>query len=182
MQPGIVLDRLREKAEEHGLTFAPDPATHRWCTVGGMIGNNSCGVHSVMAGKTDDNIDELEILTYDGLRMRVGATPPDELEAIIREGGRRGEIYAGAARLRDRYARPRPCAFPEDPAPRVGLQPRLPAARERLPRRARAGGIRGDLRHDPRGHDAARAEPAVPLAAGAGVRRRLSGGRCGAAW
>ena len=60
VQPGIVLDRLREKAEEHGLTFAPDPATHRWCTVGGMIGNNSCGVHSVMAGKTDDNIDELD--------------------------------------------------------------------------------------------------------------------------
>ena len=37
-----------------------------------MIGNNSCGVHSVMAGKTDDNIEELEVLTYDGTRLRVG--------------------------------------------------------------------------------------------------------------
>jgi FAD/FMN-containing dehydrogenase len=69
-----------------------------------MIGNNSCGVHSVMAGKTDDNIAELEILTYDGLRMKVGQTDSAELEAIIREGGRRGEIYAGLKTLRDKYS------------------------------------------------------------------------------
>jgi FAD/FMN-containing dehydrogenase/ferredoxin len=102
IQPGVVLDRLRDEAERVGLTFAPDPATHRWCTLGGMIGNNSCGVHSVMAGKTDDNIDELDILTYDGLRMRVGATPPEMLDRIIRDGGRRGAIYAGLRDLRDR--------------------------------------------------------------------------------
>jgi FAD/FMN-containing dehydrogenase/Fe-S oxidoreductase len=115
VQPGIVLDRLREKAEEHNLTFAPDPATHRWCTVGGMIGNNSCGVHSVMAGKTDDNIDELEVLTYDGLRMRVGATLPDELERVIAAGGRRGEIYAGLKAIRDRYADLVRARFPKIP-------------------------------------------------------------------
>ena len=103
VQPGVVLDRLRDEAERTGLTFAPDPATHRWCTLGGMIGNNSCGVHSVMAGKTDDNIDELDILTYDGVRMRVGPTPPEALEARIREGGRVGEIYAGLVGIRDRY-------------------------------------------------------------------------------
>ena len=66
VQPGVVLDHLRNAAERHHLTFGPDPATHNRCTLGGMIGNNSCGVHSVMAGKTDDNIEELEILTYDG--------------------------------------------------------------------------------------------------------------------
>jgi len=59
-----------------------------------MIGNNSCGVHSVMAGKTDDNIDALDILTYDGCRMTVGPTSNDELERIIHHGGRRGEIYS----------------------------------------------------------------------------------------
>ncbi|HOG30311.1 MAG TPA: FAD-binding oxidoreductase, partial [Vicinamibacterales bacterium] len=91
VQPGVVLDRLREEAERVGLTFGPDPATHRWCTLGGMIGNNSCGVHSVMSGKTDANIDEMEVLTYDGVRMRVGPTPPEELERRIREGGRAGE-------------------------------------------------------------------------------------------
>jgi FAD/FMN-containing dehydrogenase/Fe-S oxidoreductase len=103
VQPGVVLDRLRDEAERVGLTFGPDPATHRWCTLGGMIGNNSCGVHSVMSGKTDDNIDELDVLTYDGLRIRVGATPPELLDARIREGGRVGEIYTGLARIRDRY-------------------------------------------------------------------------------
>ncbi|MGC1374010.1 MAG: FAD-binding and (Fe-S)-binding domain-containing protein, partial [Candidatus Sulfotelmatobacter sp.] len=72
VQPGVVLDNLRAAAEKHHLTFAPDPATHNHCTLGGMIGNNSCGVHSVMAGKTDDNIEELEVLTYDGTRLRVG--------------------------------------------------------------------------------------------------------------
>ena len=64
VEPGIVLDELRNAAEEHHLTFGPDPATHSHCTLGGMIGNNSCGVHSVMAGKTVDNVDQLEILTY----------------------------------------------------------------------------------------------------------------------
>src|SRR5437868_1611805 len=72
VQPGTILDTLRNAAERHHLTFAPDPSTHSHCTLGGMIGNNSCGVHSLMAGKTDDNIEELEILTYDGVRMCVG--------------------------------------------------------------------------------------------------------------
>src|SRR5437879_9937980 len=104
VQPGVVLDSLRNAANQHGLTFAPDPSTHNHCTLGGMIGNNSCGVHSVMAGKTDDNIEELEILTYDGLRLRVGRTSEAELERIIKEGGRRGEIYKQLKSLRDRYA------------------------------------------------------------------------------
>jgi FAD/FMN-containing dehydrogenase/Fe-S oxidoreductase len=72
VQPGVVLDNLRNAAEKHHLTFGPDPATHDRCTLGGMIGNNSCGVHSVMAGKTDDNIEELDVLTYDGVRLKVG--------------------------------------------------------------------------------------------------------------
>src|ERR1700720_3183262 len=104
VQPGVVLDHLRNAAEKHHLTFAPDPATHDRCSLGGMIGNNSCGVHSVMAGKTDDNIEALDVLTYDGLRLKVGKTSDAELQQIIREGGRRGEIYAGLKTLRDQYA------------------------------------------------------------------------------
>ena len=104
VQPGVVLDHLRNAAEKHHLTFAPDPATHDRCSLGGMIGNNSCGVHSVMAGKTDDNIEALDVLTYDGLRLKVGKTSDAELEQIIGEGGRRGEIYAGLKTLRDQYA------------------------------------------------------------------------------
>src|SRR5499427_443876 len=103
VQPGVVLDHLRNAAEKHHLTFAPDPATHDRCTLGGMIGNNSCGVHSVMAGKTDDNIEALDILTYDGLRMKVGATTPEELHQIIGAGGRRGEIYGKLKSISDTY-------------------------------------------------------------------------------
>jgi FAD/FMN-containing dehydrogenase len=51
-----------------------------------MIGNNSCGVHSVMSGKTDDNAHELDILTYDGLRLGVGAIGEDELARIAITG------------------------------------------------------------------------------------------------
>ena len=104
VEPGIVLDALRLEAEKHNLTFAPDPATHSRCTLGGMIGNNSCGVHALMGGKTVDNVEELEILLYDGTRMRVGRTSESELEHIIAAGGRKGEIYAGLKRLRDTYS------------------------------------------------------------------------------
>ncbi|HSP78978.1 MAG TPA: FAD-linked oxidase C-terminal domain-containing protein [Myxococcaceae bacterium] len=104
VEPGLINDQLRSAAEEHHLTFAPDPATHAYCTLGGMIGNNSCGAHSVMGGRTSDNIEELDFLTYDGLRLRVGPTSDDELERIIREGGRRGEIHRKLKDLRDRYA------------------------------------------------------------------------------
>ena len=103
VQPGIVLDRLRESAELHHLTYAPDPATHSRCTLGGMIGNNSCGVHGLLGGKTVDNVDSLDIVLYDGTRMTVGKTGPAELEALLRNGGRVGEIYAGLQRIRNRY-------------------------------------------------------------------------------
>ena len=103
VQPGVILDHLRNAAEVHHLTFGPDPATHSRCTIGGMIGNNSCGVHSIMAGKTDENIEALEIATYDGVRIKVGATTPEELDAIKRAGGRCGEIYSQLKTLADRY-------------------------------------------------------------------------------
>jgi FAD/FMN-containing dehydrogenase/Fe-S oxidoreductase len=103
VQPGMVLDNLREEAAKWHLTFGPDPATHRDCTIGGMIGNNACGVHSLMAGKTEDNVEELDIITYDGVRMTVGRTGEDELNRIVAEGGRRGEIYARLKAIRDRY-------------------------------------------------------------------------------
>ncbi|MFN2617640.1 MAG: FAD-binding and (Fe-S)-binding domain-containing protein [Thermoleophilaceae bacterium] len=105
VQPGVIHDQLTDLTEErYGLTFAPDTSTHEYATVGGMVGNNSCGTHSIMAGRTVDNLHELEIVTYDGLRMRVGPTSDEELERIVAEGGRRGEIYRRMRDLRDRYA------------------------------------------------------------------------------
>src|SRR5205814_3910348 len=103
VQPGVVLDDLRTAADAYKLTFGPDPATHTRCTIGGMIGNNSCGVHALMAGKTVDNIEALKVLLYDGTQMTVGATSDDEIERIIARGGREGEIFAGLKRIRDTY-------------------------------------------------------------------------------
>ena len=104
VEPGCVLDDLRGAAEEHDLTFGPDPSTHNRCTVGGMAGNDSCGIHAQMAGRMAENVEELEVLTYDGLRLRVGPTSDDELERIITAGGRRGQIYSDLRDLRDDYA------------------------------------------------------------------------------
>ena len=115
VQPGCVNDDLRNKAEERHLTFGPDPATHDRNTFGGMIGNNSCGMHAQMAGKTEENVEELEIVTYDGLRMRVGRTSDEELARIIAAGGRKGEIYAQLRDLRDKYADKIREIFPDIP-------------------------------------------------------------------
>ncbi len=105
VQPGVVCDQLRDAAAAFGLTWGPDPSTHTHCTFGGMIGNNSCGVHSQMAGKTVENVQEMEILLYDGTRMTVGPTTQTELEAKIAAGGRVGEIYAKLSALRTKYER-----------------------------------------------------------------------------
>jgi FAD/FMN-containing dehydrogenase/Fe-S oxidoreductase len=104
VEPGCVLDHLREAAERQNLTFGPDPATHDHNTLGGMLGNNSCGVHSVMAGRTSDNTETLDILTYDGLRMTVGPTSEGEFKSILQAGGRRAEIYRALDAFRSKYA------------------------------------------------------------------------------
>jgi FAD/FMN-containing dehydrogenase/Fe-S oxidoreductase len=111
IQPGIVLDEMRHTTErEAGLTFGPDPATHTHCTLGGMLGNNSCGVHSVMAqfegygGRSSDNTETMTVVTYDGIKMKVGPTSDEEFQQIIREGGRRAEIYQKMRDLIDNHA------------------------------------------------------------------------------
>ncbi|HSH44596.1 MAG TPA: FAD-binding oxidoreductase, partial [Longimicrobiales bacterium] len=109
VEPGTVLDDLRKITRRYGLTFGPDPATHSHCTLGGMIGNNSCGVHSIQARfygpgpRTEDSVLELTVMTYDGEILTIGPTPEDELDRVIAQGGRKGEIYAGIRDLRDRY-------------------------------------------------------------------------------
>jgi FAD/FMN-containing dehydrogenase/Fe-S oxidoreductase len=120
-EPGCVLDRLREAAEEHHLTFGPDPSTHSHCAIGGMIGNDSCGSHSLIAVhagrgmRVADNTHELDVLTYDGLRLRVGQTPADELDRVVRAGGPRGELYGRLRSLRDKYADEIRRGFPKLP-------------------------------------------------------------------
>ena len=122
VQPGTPLDHLRLQAEKHGLTFAPDPSTHAYCTLGGMIGNNSCGVHSLIGlgtGRTSDQIDELDILLYDGTRMTVGATDDETLARKIAAGGREGEVYEALRNIRDRYGDEVRNRYPKDLPRRV---------------------------------------------------------------
>src|SRR4029077_1084271 len=115
VQPGVVLDSLRNRAEVHHLTFAPDPSTHNRCTIGGMIGNNSCGTHSLLGGKTVDNVEELRILLYDGSQMTIGPTSDSDLGSIIGQGGRRAEIYGKLRTIRDQHAELIRARFPQIP-------------------------------------------------------------------
>ncbi|MGH2999490.1 MAG: FAD-binding oxidoreductase, partial [Gaiellaceae bacterium] len=108
VHPGVVLDQLRKEAvTKHQLTFAPDPSTHAYCTLGGMIGNNSCGRHSVMSefrgpgSRVADHVVELDVITYRGDRLRIGrggAGVPEEMAAELRGLADR---YAG--QIRERY-------------------------------------------------------------------------------
>jgi len=115
VRPGCILDNLRDEANKYGLTFGPDPATHDHCTLGGMIGNNSCGVHAQMNGPVSNNVESLDVVLYDGTRMTVGWMTEEELSQAAREGGRRGEIMAGIGKLRSKYASQIRRRFPNIP-------------------------------------------------------------------
>ena len=109
-QPGAINEHVNEKSgDQVGMVFGPDPSTHSYCTIGGNIGNNSCGIHSVQAQlygpgpRTSDNVEALEVVTYRGDRFWVGVGEEDQLEEIIAAGGPKGRIYAQLRDLRDRY-------------------------------------------------------------------------------
>ncbi len=109
-QTGVINEELNRHTGQHNLVFGPDPSSHSRCVIGGNIGNNSCGVHSVQAQlygpgpRTSDNVHALEVVTYDGARFWVGNDEEAMLEEIIAAGGRQGEIYAALRDLRDKYA------------------------------------------------------------------------------
>ena len=115
VEPGVVLDTLRNRAEQHRLTFGPDPSTHSRCTLGGMIGNNSCGTHSLLAGKTVDNIEQLHLLLYDGTELTVGPTSDAEFDTILAAGGRRAEIYSTLRAIAAKHADRIRAGFPKIP-------------------------------------------------------------------
>lgn len=103
VEPGLVLDDLHKTAAGHGLTFGPDPSTHNRCTLGGMIGNDACGSHSVAWGKTSDNIESLEVALADGTHLTAGPTTPSALDTLCRQGDRVGELYRSLRRIVDEY-------------------------------------------------------------------------------
>ena len=115
VEPGVVLDDVRHAANKYQLTVGPAPSTHNRCNIGGMFGNNSCGMPAQFSGRLEENVFEAEVLLHDGTRMRVGSTKPGELDEIIRKGGRKGEIYAKLKEIHEKYQRLVKERFPDIP-------------------------------------------------------------------
>jgi len=103
VQPGVVLDHLNAAARAIDLTFGPDPATHAWCTLGGMVGNNSCGTHGLYTGKTVDCVDEMVVITYESERIVLGACDEARLQELTRSGGDQARIVRELVSLRDEF-------------------------------------------------------------------------------
>ena len=104
VQPGVVLDDLRRACEVHGLTFGPDPATHAWCTLGGMIGNNSCGTHALYAGKTVDNVLRLRVACYGGGEYEFGEYDDAAYAAVVRSDAPEAGILGSLREIGRRHA------------------------------------------------------------------------------
>jgi FAD/FMN-containing dehydrogenase/Fe-S oxidoreductase len=115
VEPGIKLDLLNDDLKSSGWMVGPKPSTHVSCTIGGMIGNNSCGSTAQAYGKMVDSVRRLEVLTYDGLRMWVGPTDDDSFARIIEKGGRRAEIYRALRDLAEKYAEDIRSTYPRIP-------------------------------------------------------------------
>ncbi len=111
VQPGVVLDRLSREARPHGLHYPIDPSTKNRATIGGGIGNNSCGAHSVRYGKTSDQVISVTAVLSDGSVVTFDRKSGDELERVIDTPGLEGDLYrtvrdlahAHAGEIRERY-------------------------------------------------------------------------------
>jgi FAD/FMN-containing dehydrogenase/Fe-S oxidoreductase len=103
VQPGMALDKVNDALAAHGLMVGPKPSTHVSCTIGGMIGNNSCGSTAQAYGKMADSVRRLEVLTYGGLRTWVGETSDAEYERILAEGGEKAALYRRLHEIRDAH-------------------------------------------------------------------------------
>jgi len=103
VEPGAALDKVNDAVRRYGLMVGPKPSTHVSCTIGGMIGNNSCGSTAQAYGKMGDSVRRLEICTYDGLRTWTGLTSDADYLQIQAAGGRKAELYRRMREIRDKY-------------------------------------------------------------------------------
>jgi FAD/FMN-containing dehydrogenase/Fe-S oxidoreductase len=115
VEPGIVLDELNAQLAHTGLRFGPEPATHPNCTIGGMIGNNSCGATAQRTGKVVDNVASLDVLLHDGTRFTARALDDEAYADFAAAPGRAGEIHRLLRALRDTYADQIRARYPDIP-------------------------------------------------------------------
>jgi FAD/FMN-containing dehydrogenase/Fe-S oxidoreductase len=104
VQPGLVQDELNHHVRPMGLLFGPDTSTSNRATLGGMLGNNSGGSHSLAYGLTVDHVIEIRALLVDGSEVVFGELTPAELQAKTRAAGLEGQIYREVAAIRETYA------------------------------------------------------------------------------
>jgi FAD/FMN-containing dehydrogenase/Fe-S oxidoreductase len=115
VQPGVVQSHLNTALAPYGLFFAPDPSTKDRCTIGGMLGNNSCGAHSAAYGKSSENLLALDVLLYDGTRLKLGPVIDAEFDATVSAGGRTAELYQRLRGITVRYGDLVRSRFPKIP-------------------------------------------------------------------
>ncbi len=104
VQPGLVQDELNHHVRPMGLLFGPDTSTSNRATLGGMIGNNSGGSHSIAYGLTVEHVIELQTILADGSRATFGAMTPEQFAAKCRLPGLEGQIYREVERIRGTYS------------------------------------------------------------------------------
>jgi FAD/FMN-containing dehydrogenase/Fe-S oxidoreductase len=99
VQPGLVQDELNAYVRSMGLQFGPDTSTSNRATIGGMIGNNSAGAHSLTYGKTLDHVLELTVLLSDGSEVVLKDLSSEGVDKKQRTGGLEGQVYREVSRL-----------------------------------------------------------------------------------
>lgn len=104
VQPGMVVDQLNAYLSPHGLTLGPDPASSSRATLGGMVGNNATGTHSLLFGNTDRHVHALKVLLQEGTTLNLGQTSSDMLRQLAQRSGREGQVFAGYQDLLQNHA------------------------------------------------------------------------------
>jgi len=112
-QVGTTLGGLNARLADHDLKFAPDPAWGDKSALGGAIGNNSTGAHSLQYGKTDHYIESCEVVLADGTVTEFGEVAVDDLRDRAEADGLEGQIYSGVADLLDEYGDEIDRAYPD---------------------------------------------------------------------
>ncbi|MCA2003026.1 MAG: FAD-dependent oxidoreductase, partial [Chloroflexi bacterium] len=112
VEPGVILADLNRAAAKFGLTFGPDPASAERATMGGVVGNNAAGAHSILYGMTADHLISADVILADGSLQTWGEITNDELGRLKDENSLQGRLIASALKIRENHAEAVKAHFP----------------------------------------------------------------------
>jgi FAD/FMN-containing dehydrogenase/Fe-S oxidoreductase len=112
IQPGITLGKLNKCLEPHGLMFGPDPASDERATMGGVLGNNASGAHSILYGLAVDHVTEMDVVLADARQVRFGQSSLEDWGIYSKRSGIEGSLYREVPAILDRYAAEIKARFP----------------------------------------------------------------------